>query len=97
MFEIYHSITPKSPDEIKQAVYYYNELSYGLGKRFKENFIDAVKKLKTNPAYASIRYDAVRFAVIKKFPYSVYYTIDEKKKIVKIQAVLAFKQNPDTN
>lgn len=88
---------PESLDEIKRVVDYYNNLSYGLGTRFKQNFIDAVKKLKTNPAYSSIRYDEVRFAVIKKFPYAAHYTIDEKKKVVKIQALLGFKQNPDTN
>jgi len=88
---------PESLDEIKQVVDYYNAISYGLGKRFKQNFIDAAKKLKTNPFYSSIRYDEVRFALIKKFPYAAHYTIDEKNKAVKIQALLAFKQNPDTN
>lgn len=88
---------PESLDEIKQVVDYYNHLSYGLGNRFKQNFVVAVKKLKTNPAHSSIRYDEVRFAVIKKFPYAAHYTIDEENKIVKIQALLAFKRNPDTN
>ena len=88
---------PEVFNEIKQSVNYYNNLSYGLGNRFKQNFLDAIKKLKTNPAYSSIRYDEVRFAVIKKFPYAVHYTVDEKLKIIKIQAVLSFKQNPDNN
>ena len=88
---------PEVFNEIKQSVDYYNNLSYGLGNRFKQNFLDAIKKLKTNPAYSSIRYDEVRFAVIKKFPYAVHYTFDEKLKIIKIQAVLSFKQNPDNN
>lgn len=87
----------ESFDELKQAVDYYNNLSYGLGNRFKQNFIDATKKLKTNPTYSSIRYDEVRFAVIKRFPYAIHYTVDEKQRIVKIQALLAFKQNTDTN
>ena len=84
-------------DELKRIVDYYNNVSYGLGYRFKQGFLDAVEKLKNNPTYSSKRYDEVRFAVIKKFPYAAHYTVDEKNKTVKIQAVLGFKQNPDTN
>ncbi len=43
---------PESLHEIKQVIDYYNNLSYGLGNRFKLNFIDAIKKLKTNPTYS---------------------------------------------
>ncbi len=40
-------------------------------------------------------YDEVRLAVVDKFPYAAHYIVDGT--LVKIQAVLAFKQNPDNN
>ena len=83
--------------EIKQAVDYYNKLSDGLGDSFKQNLLAAVKAAKLNPTYNSFRYDDVRFTVVKKFPYAAHYTIDQDIHIVKIQAVLSFSQNPDTN
>ena len=88
---------PEALQEIKQAVDYYNKLSDGLGDRFKQNLLAAVKAAKLNPTYNSFRYDDVRFAVVKRFPYAAHYTINKDNNIVKIQAVLTFSQNPDTN
>ena len=76
---------------------YYNSLVDGLGLRFKKNLLAAIKILKLNPVYNSFRYDEVRFAIVKKFPYAIHYTIDQTKNIIKIQAVLGFSQNPDIN
>jgi len=88
---------PEALQEIQQAVDYYNKVSVGLGSRFRQNLLDTIKTTKKNPAYNSFRYDEVRFAVVKKFPYAVHYTIDEFNRIVKVQAVLAFSQNRDTS
>lgn len=88
---------PEALHEIKNAVDYYNDLYEGLGKRFKQNLLAAIKKAKLNPTYNSCRYSNVRFAVVKKFPYCIHYTIDQENHIVKIQALLAFSQNPDNN
>ncbi len=88
---------PEALQEIQQAVDYYNKVSVGLGRRFKQNLLDTIKATKKNPAYNSFRFDEVRFAVVKKFPYAVHYTIDQDNRVVKIETVLAFSQNPDTN
>ncbi len=88
---------PEALPEIQHAVDYYNKLFDGLGNRFKQNLLAAIKAAKLNPTYNSFRYGNVRFAVVKKFPYAAHYTIDEDNHILKIQAVLAFSQNPDTN
>lgn len=88
---------PEALQEIQHAVDYYNRVSDGLGRSFKQNLLNTIKATKKNPTYNSFRYDDVRFAVVKKFPYAVHYTIDQKNHILKIQALLAFSQNPDTN
>jgi plasmid stabilization system protein ParE len=88
---------PEALEEIQHAVSYYNSVASKLGNRFKRNLLLEIKSLKQHPTYNSFRYDEVRFAVVKKFPYAAHYTIDHLNKIVKIQAVLSFKQNPDTN
>jgi len=86
---------PEALQEIKNIIDYYNSLSAGLGNRFKQHFLVAIKALKNNPNYNTFRYDEVRLATIDKFPYAAHYTVAGR--LVKIQAVLAFKQNPDTN
>lgn len=88
---------PEALEEIQDAIDYYKKISDRLGSRFRQNLLIAIKAAKLNPTYNSIRYGDVRFAVVKKFPYAVHYTIDHDNHIVKIQAVLSFSQNPDTN
>ena len=88
---------PEALEEIQDAIDYYNKISDRLGSRFRQNILIAIKAAKLNPTYNSIRYNDVRFAVVKKFPYAAHYTIDQDNHIVKIQAVLGFSQNPDAN
>ncbi len=88
---------PEALDEIQHAVSYYNSVSPKLGNRFKKNLLLELNSLKQNPTYNSFRYDEVRFAVVKKFPYAAHYTVNHVNKVVKIQAILSFSQDPDTN
>jgi plasmid stabilization system protein ParE len=89
--------SPEALEEIRHIIRYYNDVSPKLGNVFKRNLLASLKSVKGHPTYNSFRYDEVRFACVKKFPYAAHYTIDETKKVVKIQAVLSFSQNPDTN
>ncbi|HEX7847950.1 MAG TPA: hypothetical protein VF476_19260 [Chitinophagaceae bacterium] len=68
-----------------------------MGKKFKKNFFAEITAIKKNPFTRSFRYDTIRFAVVKKFPYAAHYTVDEINNLVKIQAVFGFAQDTDTN
>ena len=57
---------PEALEEIQDAIDYYNKISDRLGSRFRQNLLIAIKAAKLNPNYNSIRYDDVRFAVVKK-------------------------------
>ncbi len=88
---------PEALEEIKIAVAYYNKQSKGLGAKFKNNLLAEISAIKQRPLSRSARYENVRFAVVKKFPYAAHYTVDEQLHLIKIQAVLAFKQDDKTN
>jgi hypothetical protein len=88
---------PEALEEIKEVVDYYNSESKGLGARFKANLLAEIRAVKARPFSRSFRYDQVRFAVVKKFPYAAHYTIDESAKVIKIQAVLAFARDDKAN
>ncbi len=83
--------------EIKLIVQWYNEVSPGLGDRFKKNLLNEISKIKKAPLTRSFRYDEVRCAVVRKFPYAAHYTVDERKCLIKVQAVLGFSQDSETN
>ena len=80
--------------DIRDAARWYNEQSQGLGKRFTAEVRDSVRYIKQNPTACSIRYDQVRTAVLRVFPFMIHYTIDEKNKTVVISAVLHTSKDP---
>lgn len=87
--------TPESLTELQLIIDYYKNISPGLGKKFKENFLAALSKIKSNPFYPSIRYDEVRLAVVNRFPYAAHYIINKENNTVIVLAVLGFKQDKD--
>lgn len=89
--------SPESLQEVKRIVEWYNASAQGLGNRFKKNLLAEIAAIKQNPFARSYRYNEVRFAVVKKFPYAAHYTIDETSHLIKIQAVLGFAQDSETN
>lgn len=91
------AFSPESLLEIERIISFYNDASEGLGERFKKHLLKELASIKKSPFTRSVRYDNVRFAVIKKFPYAAHYTIEEKHSIVKIQAVLGFSQDSEKN
>lgn len=86
---------PAATEHIRDIATWYNEQKKGLGKRFKDHLKTVLAEVKKNPFTRSFRYDDVRFAVVRKFPYAAHYTIDEATGTIIIHAVFAFKEDPD--
>jgi hypothetical protein len=84
--------TSASIEHIKGIVRWYNERQKGLGQRFKSHLKDELRLVKKNPFYLSFRYDNIRFAVLKKFPYAAHYSVDEQKRLIIVHAVFGFKE-----
>lgn len=86
------AFTQGAAHHIAHIAAWYNQQSPGLGKRFLDNLKKELAAIKKNPYNRSLRYDDVRFAVVKKFPYAAHYTIEENSII--IHAVFGFKEDP---
>lgn len=87
-------LTPVTTAHIIQIAAWYNDQQKGLGNRFTKSLKTELTAVKKNPFSRSIRYDNVRFAVVKKFPYAAHYIIDENKGIIIIHAVFGFRESP---
>lgn len=57
--------------------------------RLQESYLS----LKTNPFY-KIQYKNVRGLKVRKFPYSLFFIVNEDERIVKILACFHNKRNP---
>ena len=87
-------ILPLAKEDIREAARWYKKQSPGLGKRFTAEVRESVRFIRQNPTACNIRYDQVRTAVLKVFPFMIHYTINEANKTVVISAVLHTSRDP---
>ena len=81
--------------DIQNATDWYNEASKGLGTRFQKQVKAQINTLSKSPLAYSIRYSTVRCMLIKKFPFLVHFTADEKTLLVKVFGVFHTSRNPE--
>ncbi|WP_310558899.1 type II toxin-antitoxin system RelE/ParE family toxin [Flavobacterium sp.] len=88
-------IVKRADLEIEEAVQYYENIQKGLGEKFLLDYKDHLKTLYKFPFFEE-KYNIVRTLPLKKFPYTIHFTVDENEKIVSIQAVTSNHQDPNT-
>lgn len=88
-------ILPLAKEDIREAARWYNKQSPGLGKRFTAEVRESVQFIRQTPTACNIRYDKVRTAVLRVFPFMIHYTIDKASKTVVISAVLHTSRDPN--
>ncbi|MCM0665456.1 hypothetical protein [Flavobacterium tyrosinilyticum] len=93
MFEII--ILLRADLEVDEIGEYYESLSNGLGTKFFNEYQEYVETLHTFPFFEE-KYNTVRTLPLKKFPYTIHFTVDEVNKIVTVYAVTSNYQNPNT-
>ncbi len=86
--------SPNSLIDIEEAKDYYDTIGTDVGTMFISQLQSSLLAIKRNPLFASIRYEDIRCAQVKKFPYLVHYHIDEKKLVVRILAVYSTHREP---
>ncbi|OXB02697.1 type II toxin-antitoxin system RelE/ParE family toxin [Flavobacterium pectinovorum] len=92
MYEII--ILIRAEQEVDETAEYYESLSNGLGTKFFNEYQDYVDTLITFPFFEE-KYKTVRTLPLRKFPYTIHFTVDENKKIVFILALTSNYQDPN--
>lgn len=80
--------------DLEGAVEYYNTQQSGLGTRFAIEVNDAFVKISKMPNVYSKRYQDVRAAKVRSFPYLVFYDTDEKKFAINVLRIFNTHQKP---
>jgi plasmid stabilization system protein ParE len=81
-------------NDIREAAKYYNLQQKGLGLRFLKEVNSRVATIGKQPKSFQIRYREVRMALLKKFPYTIHYLLDEESKQIIILAVFHHAKDP---
>lgn len=88
-------VSPIASKNIENAVeYYINKTTKKVALDFLKDYRKAYKILQTNPFY-QFHDSNYRFLPFDKFPYIVFFIVDETSKTVFLNAVFHTSQNPN--
>jgi plasmid stabilization system protein ParE len=82
--------------DLKEAKNYYKSININLDKRFSRSVNSIIKRIVENPDIFPEKYNQIRVAVIKNFPFTVQYLVSTLSKKIVIVAIFHDKRNPDT-
>jgi hypothetical protein len=82
--------------DLQSQVNYYQDQSAGLGRKFYNEVTEHFRILKNIP-FLQIRYGSIRSIPLKKFPFMIHYSVNEKNKTVTVHAILHTSMDPDGN
>ena len=74
-------------EDLNEIAKYYENLSKGLGDKFYWEVRIIIESLKINPFY-QITKEEIRKISIEKFPYSIFFRVNETEKKVYIEAII---------
>ena len=86
-------VSPRAQMEIENAIDHYAQDSTDAPLLFITSLKDTYKVLSTNPFFR-IRYKTVRAIRLRRFPYMLYFVINESKNTVRVLSCFHGKRNP---
>jgi mRNA-degrading endonuclease RelE of RelBE toxin-antitoxin system len=88
------AILPSALSDIQKAIDYYDEHQLGVSEKFESEVNQLFLALHKNPFY-QLRYKTVHCLPLKKFPFMIHFTVDEKTSTIYVRAILHTSLNPD--
>ena len=92
LFDI--NLTQSAINDIENGVGYFNGLSENLGYRFADEIDSGLTQILKMPTAYSFRYKNVRAKQVNKFPFLIYFVIDEEKLTIEVLRIFNTYQNP---
>ncbi len=85
--------TDRAKNDLELAFVWYERKRRGLGLDFLDCMEIAIKLIIENPEIYRVHYLNFRGCVIRRFPFSVFYTIEENKIVV--HSIFDNRQDPE--
>ena len=73
---------PQAEDEVLEAQLWYEERKPGLGSEFAASVSDTISRIADNPLAFPVACGETRRAVLRRFPYAVYFRLLDDNVIV---------------
>ena len=82
-------------NDIKESAKWYNLKQTVLGLCFSQAVRNEIKLACANPMSFALKYKNIRAITMTKFPFQIYYIVDDAKKQIIIFAVFHTSRNPN--
>ena len=86
-------IRKRAESQIEEAYDWYENKRTTLGSDFLQAIEEALNIIESNPEAFQLKYKNIRAVYTKRFPYGVFYTINDDRIIV--MAIFHLSQNPN--
>ena len=80
--------------DIDEAGSWYEAEQAGLGAKFIQDVNSLLERVEDNPFQFPVVHDETRRAMTRRFPYGVFFTVDEEK--ILVLAIVHLHRHPDT-
>ena len=75
-------IRPEAETDIEEAALWYEKQRQGLGQEFLDEILSLCETIAENPAMYPVVHRRTRRALIRRFPFGVYFRIDDEQVVV---------------
>lgn len=89
-------LLPEVRQDLQVAKKWYNGQKPDLGEEFKSEVNKEIDHIGEFPEHYQRKYKDLRQSLVNRFPYAIFYLIEEEKKLVVIFGVLHTSRDPDT-
>ena len=87
-------ILPVAYKDLLKTHEWYNNQKDFLGDEFKQAVNAEIKNISVNPEHYQLHFKEIRQAVVKRFPYVIFFLCNENIQQVVIFGILHTKRNP---
>lgn len=88
-------ILPIVSIDLKKAKKWYNKKREKLGDEFKVEVNNEIDYVRKHPKNYQKKYKELRQSLVNRFPYAIFYLVEEDKKRIVIFGVLHTRRNPE--
>ncbi len=84
---------PEAEREFKDAVIWYNHQRMGLGAEFFLCVDESIERIQSNPQIYPLVHNKIRRAVVRRFPFAVFYDIEDSE--IRVIGIFHSRRSPD--
>jgi len=88
-------LLPAVHTDLRKAKKWYNEKNTELGKDFKIEVDKEINYIGEYPEHYQRKHKELRQSLVTRFPYAIFYQVEESKKQVIIFGVLHTRRDPE--